>query len=141
MIRHIVLFRLKDKSPENLKATAELFYTLRGKVPGLISVCLLYTSHGVIAFGHVGYETISTGNARRAHYVCARGSLCAIGNVVGNRAVKQKYVLQHHRYLSAQRMQRELADIVPVYQYASRIRVVKSLQQRNYRGLTYARGA
>ena len=38
MIRHIVLFRLKDKSPENLKATAELFYTLRGKVPGLVSV-------------------------------------------------------------------------------------------------------
>ena len=38
MIRHIVLFRLKDKSPENLKATAELFYSLRGQVPGLISV-------------------------------------------------------------------------------------------------------
>lgn len=38
MIRHIVLFRLKDRSPENLKATAELFYTLRGKVPGLLSV-------------------------------------------------------------------------------------------------------
>ena len=38
MIRHIVLFRLKDKSPENLRATAELFYSLRGKVPGLISV-------------------------------------------------------------------------------------------------------
>lgn len=38
MIRHIVLFRLKDKSPEALKAAAELFYTLRGKVPGLLSV-------------------------------------------------------------------------------------------------------
>ena len=31
MIRHIVLFRLKDKSPEKMKATAELFYSLRDR--------------------------------------------------------------------------------------------------------------
>ena len=38
MIRHIVLFELKDKSAENLMKTAEILKSMEGKVPQLRSI-------------------------------------------------------------------------------------------------------
>ncbi len=35
MIRHIVLFWLKDKSEQNINATAEKLRSMRGKIPGM----------------------------------------------------------------------------------------------------------
>ena len=35
MVRHIVLFRLKDKSPENLEKTAEVLRSMAGKIEGM----------------------------------------------------------------------------------------------------------
>ncbi|HOB64537.1 MAG: Dabb family protein [Clostridiales bacterium] len=33
MVRHIVLFKLKDKSEENINKTAEVLLSMKGKVP------------------------------------------------------------------------------------------------------------
>jgi len=38
MIRHIVLFWLKDKSPENLNRTAGVLRGMEGKIDGLLSL-------------------------------------------------------------------------------------------------------
>ncbi|MCL2811751.1 MAG: Dabb family protein [Clostridia bacterium] len=38
MIRHIVLFRLKDKSRENLEKTAAILRGMEGKIEGLVSI-------------------------------------------------------------------------------------------------------
>ena len=38
MVRHIVLFKLKEPTPENLRLCAEKFYSMRGKVPGLLEL-------------------------------------------------------------------------------------------------------
>ncbi len=38
MIKHIVLFKLKDKSPENLEKTKEILLSMDGNVPLLRSI-------------------------------------------------------------------------------------------------------
>ncbi len=38
MIRHIVLFKLTDPSEEKLQRAIELFYTMKGNVPGLLDL-------------------------------------------------------------------------------------------------------
>lgn len=38
MIKHIVLFKLKDKSPENIEKTKEVLLSMRGNVPLLKSI-------------------------------------------------------------------------------------------------------
>ncbi len=38
MITHIVLFKLKDPSPENLKKTCEVLWGMKGKIPFMRSI-------------------------------------------------------------------------------------------------------
>ena len=38
MITHIVLFRLKDRSPENIERTAEVLRSMEGKIDELLSL-------------------------------------------------------------------------------------------------------
>jgi len=38
MVRHIVLFQLKDKSPENLTKTADVLRGMEGKIEGMVSL-------------------------------------------------------------------------------------------------------
>lgn len=38
MIRHIVLFWLKDKSAENIRITVEKLNEMKGKIPGMLSL-------------------------------------------------------------------------------------------------------
>ena len=38
MVRHIVLFRLKDKSRENLEKTAAVLRGMEGKIEGMVSL-------------------------------------------------------------------------------------------------------
>jgi len=38
MVRHIVLFRLKDKSPGNLEKAAAVLRGMEGKIEGLVSL-------------------------------------------------------------------------------------------------------
>ena len=38
MVRHIVLFRLKDRSPENLESAAALLRGMEGKIEGMVSL-------------------------------------------------------------------------------------------------------
>lgn len=38
MIKHIVFFKLKDKSPENVAKTVEVLRGMEGKIPQLLSI-------------------------------------------------------------------------------------------------------
>lgn len=38
MIKHIVFFKLKDRSPESVEATAAVLRNMEGKIPQLISI-------------------------------------------------------------------------------------------------------
>ncbi|WP_027091286.1 Dabb family protein [Cohnella thermotolerans] len=38
MITHIVLFKLKDRSPESVERTAQVLRNLEGKIPELLSI-------------------------------------------------------------------------------------------------------
>ncbi|WP_438349728.1 Dabb family protein [Paenibacillus sp. FA6] len=38
MIKHIVLFKLKDSSPESINRTADVLRDMKGKIPQLISI-------------------------------------------------------------------------------------------------------
>ena len=38
MIRHIVLFWLTDKSEENIRTTVEKLASMKGKIPGMLSL-------------------------------------------------------------------------------------------------------
>lgn len=38
MITHIVLFKLKDRSPESIAGTAQVLRNLEGKIEGLLSI-------------------------------------------------------------------------------------------------------
>ena len=38
MFRHIVLFWLKDRSPENIRTTVETLASMKGKIPGMLTL-------------------------------------------------------------------------------------------------------
>ncbi len=38
MVRHIVMFWLKDKSPENIQETAQKLRSMKGKIEGMLSL-------------------------------------------------------------------------------------------------------
>ena len=38
MIRHIVLFWLKDKSEKNIRETVDILNSMKGKIPGMLTI-------------------------------------------------------------------------------------------------------
>ncbi len=69
------------------------------------------------------------------------GARPAIGDVLGQRPVKQDRILLHDGDLAAQRMLRRLRDILTVDQDASAADVVQPLHQLDERGLAGAGAA
>src|SRR6267142_2711675 len=69
------------------------------------------------------------------------GARPAVGDVLGQRAVKQDRILLHDRDLAAQRMLRRLSDILTVDQDSSAADVVKPLHQLDEGGLAGAGAA
>lgn len=73
MIRHIVMFWLKDKSPENIQATAAKLRSMRGKIEGMkeleVGVDLLHSERSCDICLTTLFETREALSAYRTHPV------------------------------------------------------------------------
>ena len=62
----------------------------------------------------------------------------ADADVLGDRAVEQAGLLEHHRDRVAERIERDVADVLAVDQDAALVGIAQPLQQRQRRGLAGA---
>src|SRR6185437_7215341 len=83
-------------------------------------------------------EVVRVGEPRRLLDRRHAGAGPAIGDVLGQRAVKQDRLLLHDRDLTAQRLLRRLRDILTVDQDSSATDVVEPLYQLDEGGLAGA---
>ena len=72
MITHIVLFKLKDPSPENLEKTREVLASLSGKIPQLrqleVGVDLLRTDRSYDLALVARFDSLEDLNAYQVHH-------------------------------------------------------------------------
>ena len=73
MIRHIVMFWLKDKSPENIEATAAKLRSMKGKIEGMkdleVGVDFLHSERSCDICLTTLFETREALDAYRTHPV------------------------------------------------------------------------
>src|SRR5262249_42627165 len=94
---------------------------------------------GLVALGKAGDKIVRIGLAGGVLDIGATSTGSAVGDVVGNGAAKQQYLLRHDRHLVTQMAQRVVAAVSAVDQYPARVGVVKTEQQRDNR--RFARAA
>ena len=76
--------------------------------------------HELVAAGLAGDEIVRLGQPRRLLHLGVAGLGPADADVLGDRAVEQARVLEHHRDLVAQRVERHVLDVLAVDQDAAR---------------------
>ena len=86
-------------------------------------------------------EVVRLGALCCGDHVCLAGVGPAIGDVVGDRAVHQGRVLRDHTDLGAQRILRDLCNVLAVDQNAAPLQVVKTQQQVHQRRFARAGAA
>ena len=95
----------------------------------------------VITLRHGAYKEVDLRGARSRHDLVARRLGTAVGDVFGNRAVKQPGVLQHHAKLLAQLAAVHTARVHAVERNAAAIDLIEAHEQVDERGLARARGS
>lgn len=71
MITHIVLFKLKDRSPESVAATAKVLRDLEGKIPELLTIevgiDVLHSERSYDIALHTTFDSLEALNAYQVH--------------------------------------------------------------------------
>ena len=95
----------------------------------------------VVALWERAHKVVDLRGAGRSLHLVARGALAAIGDVLGDRAVKEPRVLQHHTKVPPELAAVHLARVHTIERDAPAVDLVKAHEQVDERGLARARGA
>jgi hypothetical protein len=96
---------------------------------------------GVVALGQPRDEVVRVGGLRRRDDLVHRRVELAVANVVGDRAREQQRLLEDHADLVAQRLELEVADVVPVDRDPAALGVVEADEHADEGRLAGARRA